>query len=76
LSSLYEKKLVTHVLEVKYISEDVGRNEVDKNMEAMEKFKVAVAKMYRLNKRTVNDLKVTDHHGILITDKIPSALSA
>jgi DNA topoisomerase-3 len=42
----------------------------------MEKFKVVVAKMNRLNKRIVNDLKVTDHHGILITDKIPSALSA
>jgi hypothetical protein len=25
-------------------------------------------KLNRLNKRIVNDLKVTDHHGILITD--------
>jgi DNA topoisomerase-3 len=33
-------------------------------------------KLNRLNQRIVNDLKVTDHHGILITDKIPSALSA
>jgi DNA topoisomerase-3 len=40
-------------------------------MEEIEKFKAAVAKMKlnRLNKRIVNDLKVTDHHGILITDK-------
>jgi DNA topoisomerase-3 len=46
-------------------------------VEEIEKFKAAVAKMKlnRLNKRIVNDLKVTDHHGILITDKIPSALS-
>jgi DNA topoisomerase-3 len=47
-------------------------------VEEIEKFKAVVAKMKlnRLNKRIVNDLKVTDHHGILITDKIPSALSA
>ena len=30
----------------------------------------------RLNKRIFNDLKVTDHHGLLITEKVPSALSA
>ena len=30
----------------------------------------------RFNKRIVNDLRVTDHHGLLITDKIPSVLSA
>ena len=30
----------------------------------------------RFNKRNVNDLRVTDHHGLLITDKIPSALNA
>lgn len=29
----------------------------------------------RFNKRMVNDLRVTDHHGLLITDKIPSALN-
>jgi DNA topoisomerase-3 len=47
-------------------------------LEEMEKFKGVVAKMKigRLNKRIVNDLKVTDHHGLLITDKVPSALSA
>lgn len=33
-------------------------------------------KWRRLNNRIVNDLKVTDHHGLLITDKIPTALSA
>src|SRR5690606_32489084 len=30
----------------------------------------------RFNKRIVNDLKVTDHHGLLITEKIPSELTA
>ncbi len=30
----------------------------------------------RFSKRIVNDLKVTDHHGLLITGRIPSALSA
>lgn len=30
----------------------------------------------RFNKRIVNNLKVTDHHGLLITGRIPSALSA
>ena len=30
----------------------------------------------RFNKRIVNDLRVTDHHGLLITEKIPSALPA
>ncbi|KKX46963.1 hypothetical protein L950_0228995 [Sphingobacterium sp. IITKGP-BTPF85] len=30
----------------------------------------------RFNKRIVNDVKVTDHHGLLITEKIPSELSA
>ncbi|WP_286592685.1 type IA DNA topoisomerase [Sphingobacterium sp. N143] len=29
-----------------------------------------------INKRIVNDVKVTDHHGLLITEKIPSELTA
>jgi DNA topoisomerase-3 len=33
-------------------------------------------KFGNFNKRIVNDLKVTDHHGLLITTKTPSALSA
>lgn len=39
--------------------------------EAVEKIKYS-----RLNKRIVNDLRVTDHHGLLITEKIPTTLSA
>lgn len=32
-------------------------------------------KWRRFNKHIVNDLRVTDHHGLLTTDKIPSALN-
>ncbi|WP_369764982.1 DNA topoisomerase [Flavobacterium sp. WC2429] len=79
--SLYEKKFISYPRTgSKYIPEDMWE-EIPKFIritEEVEKFKAIVAKMKlnRLNKRIVNDLKVTDHHGILITDKIPSALSA
>lgn len=79
--SLYEKKFISYPRTgSKYIPEDMWEEipKLIRIMEAIEKFKAVVAKMRlnRLNKRIVNDLKVTDHHGILITDKIPSALSA
>ncbi|WP_432221889.1 DNA topoisomerase [Flavobacterium sp. TMP13] len=79
--SLYEKKFISYPRTgSKYIPEDMW-GEISKLiwiLEATQKFKGVVAKMKigRLNKRIVNDLKVTDHHGLLITDKIPSALSA
>ena len=79
--SLYEKKFISYPRTgSKYIPEDMW-GEVSKLiwiLEEMEKFKGVVAKMKigRLNKRIVNDLKVTDHHGLLITGKVPSALSA
>ncbi len=79
--SLYEKKFISYPRTgSKYIPEDMW-GEISKLiwiLEEMGKFKGVVAKMKiaRLNKRIVNDLKVTDHHGLLITDKIPSALSA
>ena len=79
--SLYEKKFISYPRTgSKYIPEDMW-GEISKLiwiLEETEKFKGVVAKMKigRLNKRIVNDLKVTDHHGLLITDKIPSALSA
>ncbi|MEZ7505436.1 DNA topoisomerase [Flavobacterium sp. Arc2] len=79
--SLYEKKFISYPRTgSKFIPEDMWE-EVSKLIritEEIEKFKPIVAKvrLNRLNKRIVNDLKVTDHHGILITDKIPSALSA
>ncbi|CAM2973473.1 type IA DNA topoisomerase [Flavobacterium frigoris] len=79
--SLYENKFISYPRTgSKYIPEDMWV-EVSKLiwiLEEMEKFKGVVAKMKigRLNKRIVNDLKVTDHHGLLITGKVPSALSA
>lgn len=79
--SLYEKKFISYPRTgSKYIPEDIWEEipKLIRIVEEVEKFKAIVAKMklIRLNKRIVNDLKVTDHHGILITDKIPSVLSA
>lgn len=78
---LYEKKFISYPRTgSKYIPQDIWE-EIPKLigiLEGLEKFKEVVVKINRgrLNKRIVNDLKVTDHHGLLITDKIPSALSA
>ncbi|MBD0724777.1 DNA topoisomerase III [Flavobacterium sp. L1I52] len=79
--SLYEKKFISYPRTgSKYILEYIW-GEIPKLigiLEEMDKFREIVPKMKRgrLNKRIVNDLKVTDHHGLLITDKIPSALLA
>lgn len=79
--SLYEKKFITYPRTgSKYIPEDMWA-EIPNLVRALqnnEQFKQAVSKLKwgRFNKRIVNDLRVTDHHGLLITDKIPSALSA
>src|SRR5690606_12702566 len=64
----------------KYIPEDLWK-EIPILVRALEvkpelKKPVEKIKFARFNKRIVNDLKVTDHHGLLITEKIPSALSA
>jgi DNA topoisomerase-3 len=79
--SLYEKKFITYPRTgSKYIPEDVW-TEIPNLVRALqdkEAYKQAVSRMKwgRFNKRIVNDLRVTDHHGLLITDKIPSALNA
>ena len=79
--SLYEKKFITYPRTgSKYIPEDMWA-EIPNLMRALqdrETCKKAITKMkwVRFNKRIVNDLRVTDHHGLLITDKIPSALKA
>ena len=79
--SLYEKKFITYPRTgSKYIPEDVW-TEIPNLVRALqdrETCKQAVSKMKwgRFNKRIVNDLRVTDHHGLLVTDKIPSALNA
>ncbi|SFT06705.1 type IA DNA topoisomerase [Sphingobacterium wenxiniae] len=79
--SLYEKKFITYPRTgSKYIPEDMWA-EIPNLVRALknrETCKKALSKMKwgRFNKRIVNDLRVTDHHGLLITDKIPSALNA
>jgi DNA topoisomerase-3 len=78
--SLYEKKFITYPRTgSKYIPEDQWP-EIPNLIRALgdsETFKEAVSRLSwgRFNKRIVNDLKVTDHHGLLITEKIPSQLS-
>lgn len=79
--SLYEKKFITYPRTgSKYIPEDMWAEipNLVRALQDRETCKQAVAKLKwgRFNKRIVNDLRVTDHHGLLITDKIPSALNA
>ena len=78
---LYENKCITYPRTgSKYIPEDVWPDIPDlvRALQHRESCQAAVGKMKwgRFNKRIVNDLRVTDHHGLLITGKIPSALSA
>lgn len=78
---LYEKKFITYPRTgSKYIPEDMWAEipNLVRALQDREPCKQAVSKMKwgRFNKRIVNDLRVTDHHGLLITDKIPSALNA
>ncbi|MBA0882506.1 type IA DNA topoisomerase [Flavobacterium undicola] len=78
--SLYEKKFISYPRTgSKYIPEDIWVEipQLIGILEEMDKFREVVSKIKRgrLNKRIVNDLKVTDHHGLLITDKMPSALA-
>src|SRR5690606_22495192 len=79
--SLYEKKFITYPRTgSKYIPEDIWPEipALVRNLEARASCKKVVGKVKwgRFNKRIVNDVKVTDHHGLLITEKIPSELSA
>lgn len=79
--SLYEKKFITYPRTgSKYIPEDLWPDIPDlvRALQDHESFKQPLSKLKwgRFNKRIVNDLRVTDHHGLLITHKIPSALNA
>ena len=79
--SLYEKKFITYPRTgSKYIPEDMWAEipNLVRALQDRETCKQAVTKIRwgRFNKRIVNDLRVTDHHGLLVTDKIPSALNA
>ncbi|HFK5564955.1 DNA topoisomerase III [Elizabethkingia anophelis] len=76
--SLYEKQFITYPRTgSKYISEDVWEEipNLVRSLREREMLEKAVASMKwnGFNKRIVNDLR--DHHGLLITGKIPSALS-
>lgn len=79
--NLYEKKFITYPRTgSKYIPEDMW-TEIPKLIKALEdkdsyKSILANIKYGRLNKHIVNDLKVTDHHGLLITNRIPLVLPA
>lgn len=77
--SLYEKKFITYPRTgSKYIPQDMWPEipALVRALDSMDAFKAATSKVTwgRFNKRMVNDLKVTDHHGLLITEKVPSAL--
>ena len=79
--SLYEKKFITYPRTgSKYIPEDLWPEipELIRILNQTDPFKPAILslKFGNFNKRIVNDLKVTDHHGLLPTTKIPSALTA
>lgn len=79
--SLYEKKFITYPRTgSKYIPEDLWPEipELIRILNQTNSFKPAILtlKFGNFNKRIVNDLKVTDHHGLLPTTKIPSALTA
>lgn len=79
--SLYEKRFITYPRTgSKYIPADLWGEipELVRILNTVDQFKPAIStlKFGNFNKRMVNDLKVTDHHGLLITTKIPSALTA
>jgi len=79
--SLYEQKFITYPRTgSKHIPEDLWA-EIPALIRALEdrlscKPAVAKVKWGQFNRRIVNELKVTDHHGLLITGKIPSTLPA
>ena len=78
--SLYEKKFISYPRTgSRYISEDIWE-EIPVSVETLLVYAPLKeqAKMLlnnRLNKRGVNDLKVIDHHALLITDSTVSGLS-
>jgi len=78
--SLYEQKFITYPRTAsKYIPEDMWA-EIPNLVRALQrreniKQNLSQMKWRRFNKHIVNDLRVTDHHGLLTTDKMPSALN-
>ncbi|MDR6487228.1 DNA topoisomerase-3 [Chryseobacterium vietnamense] len=79
--SLYEKQFITYPRTGSpYIPEDLWPEipELVRVLKNDPQFTQPVnhLRFGNFNKRIVNDVKVTDHHGILNTHKLPSALSA
>ncbi|WPO89340.1 DNA topoisomerase [Chryseobacterium sp. HR92] len=79
--SLYEKKFITYPrTDSQYISEDLWPEIPDliRILQEIAPYKKTTGTIPwgNFNKSIVNDHKTTDHHGILITEKIPSALTA
>ncbi|MDM1352207.1 topoisomerase C-terminal repeat-containing protein [Myroides marinus] len=79
--SLYEKKFITYPrTSSKYIPEDLW-SEIPNLLKVFSDNKrysnlLLRLRLVRLNKKIVNNLKVTDHHGLLTTDRFPSAINA
>lgn len=78
---LYENKFITYPRTgSKYIPEDLWPT-ISTLIRGLSirnqwKNKVEDLKFRRFNKQMVNKLKITDHHGILVTEKVPSSLTA
>jgi len=78
--NLYEQKFITYPRTgSRYIPEDIWA-EIPSLVRALQKREnikqnLSQMKWRRFNKHIVNDLRVTDHHGLLTTNKIPSALN-
>ncbi|WP_062052852.1 type IA DNA topoisomerase [Aquimarina longa] len=78
--SLYEKKLISYPRTgSRYISEDMWQKipELIQFLERNETLKehAKFLRLQKLQKRIVNDEKVTDHHALLITDYMPASIS-
>ena len=78
---LYESKYLTYPRTgSRYISEDVFNEagELIEKLKCYNRFAAYAEKLSgtSLNKRSVDDKKVTDHHALLITENIPSNLSS
>lgn len=78
---LYEKQFITYPRTgSKYITEDLWAV-LPSRIRAMDSNAILAKlipkiKFGKLNRHIVNDAKVTDHHGLLVTEKVPTALSA
>ncbi|MFL9836747.1 DNA topoisomerase [Flavobacterium sp. ST-75] len=77
---LYEKQFITYPRTgSRYVTQDVWA-EIPRLIRVLQQDPelgkhISKIKFGRLNRHILNDGKVTDHHGLLITEKLPSALS-